>query len=299
MPKSTVFVIGCSGFIGPATVKALSDNYSDKVNIIAGTRDPASEKVAKLKTLPGVTVVRADMTDKEALGEQLRGVTSLFIVTPTSGIKIAIGAAEVAKSSGVKHILTVSVLTVSLTDTIYGKQYTELESSVQNLDMPYTIIRLPPFVDNYWGFQRPIQQKSSFATPGDPTKPFSAVVVADAGKAAAAIMVYPKKHYAKTYKLISNCHTLDDVAVTFSEILGKKIKYERMSYEDSRSRFINVVGFSGEDADGILEIYKLTDEECPLVNDPDMSHFTKITGEEPTTLKEWVTEVAPAFSAKP
>ena len=138
-----------------------------------------------------------------------------------------------------------------------------------------------------------------FGTPGDHTKPFLAVVVADTGKAAAAIMAEPKKHYDKTYKLISNCHTLDDVAVTLSEILGKKIKYERTSYEDSRSRFINVVGFSEEDADGILEIYKLTDEENPLVNDPDMSHITKITGEEPTTLKEWVTEVAPAFSAKP
>ena len=96
------------------------------------------------------------MSDKEALCEQLRGVTSLFIVTPTSGFKIAIGAAEVAKSSGVKHILTVSIITVSLTDTIYGKQYSELESSVQILEMPYTIIRLPPFVDNYWGFQRHI-----------------------------------------------------------------------------------------------------------------------------------------------
>ena len=298
MPKSTVFVIGCSGFIGPATVKALSANFSDKVNILAGTRDPASEKVATLKTLPGVTVVRADMNDKEALREQLRGVTSLFIVTPTGAFKLAIGAAEVAKSSGVKHILTVSGLTVSLTDTIYGKQYDELESRVQNLEMPYTIIRLPPFVDNYWAFKRPIQQKSSFGTPGDPTKPFSAVVVSDAGKAAAAIMADPKKHYGKTYKLISNSHTLDELAATFSEIFGKKIKYERMSYEDSRSRFINVVGFSEEDADGILEIYRLTDEECPLLNDPDMSHFTKITGEEPTTLKEWVTEVAPVFNAE-
>lgn len=238
------------------------------------------------------------MSDKEALCEQLRGVTSLYCA-PTCGFKIAIGAAEMAKSSGVTHILTVSILTVSLSDTIYGKQYSESESSVQNLEMPYTIIPLPPFVDNYWGFQRPIQQKSSFGTPGDPTKPFSAVVVADAGKATAAIMADPRKHYDKTYKLISNCHTLDDLAVTFSEILGKKIKYERMSYEDSRSRFINVVGFSEEDADGILEIYKLTDEENPLVNDPDMSHFTKITGEKPTTLKEWVTEVALAFSAKP
>ena len=53
-----------------------------------------------------MTVLRADISDKEALCEQLRGVTSLFIVTPTSGFKIAIGAAEVAKSSGIKHILS-------------------------------------------------------------------------------------------------------------------------------------------------------------------------------------------------
>ena len=295
MPKPTVFVLGCSGLIGSATVKALSENHPDKVNIIAGTRDPASEKVATLKTLPGVTVRRADMNDKEALRDLLLGVTSLFIVTPTSGIKLAVGAAEVAKSSGVKHILTVSVLTVELTDTIYGKQNSELESSVQHLEMPYTIVRLPPFVENYWAYQRPIQQKSSFSTPGDPTKPFSAVVVADVGKAAAAIMAGPEKHYGQTYKLISNRHTLGELAATFSEVLGKEVKYERVSYEDCRHRLINIVGFSEEDADGIIEIYRLTDDECPAVNDPDMSHFTKITGEKPTTLKEWVTQVAPAF----
>ncbi|KAJ7394030.1 hypothetical protein OS493_003703 [Desmophyllum pertusum] len=295
MSKPTVFVLGCSGLIGSATVKALSGNYPDKVNIIAGTRDPASEKVAVLKTLPGVTVLRADMHDKEALRDLLTGVTSLFIVTPTDGVKLAIGAAEVAKSSGVKHILTVSVTTVDLADTIYGKQFSELESSVRHLEMPYTFIRLPPFLENYWGFKRPIQQKSSFSTPGDPTKPFSAVVVADAGKAAAAIMAEPVKHYGKTYKLISNCHTLNELASTFSEVLGKEIKYKRISYEESRSHLINVVGFCEEDADGIIELYKLTDEECPLVNDTDMSHFTKITGEKPTTLKEWVISVAPTF----
>ena len=295
MSKPTVFVLGCSGSIGSATVKALSSKFSGKLNILAGTRDPTSDKVAPLQSLPGVTVLQADMNDKEALRDLLTDVTSLFIVTPTNGFKLAIGAAEVAKLSGVKHILTVSVLTVELTDTIYGKQYGELESSVQHLEVPYTLIRLAPFVENYWAYQRSIQQKSSFSTPADPTKPFSAVVVEDAGKAAAAIMAESEKHYGKTYKLISNCHTLNDLAATFSEVLGKEVKYERISYEDYRRRLIEVVGFGEEDADGIIEIYRLTDKECPLTNEKDLSHFTKITGEEPTSLKEWVTGVAPAF----
>ena len=216
MSKPTVFVLGCSGSIGSATVRALSRKYSDTLNILAGTRDTASEKAASLRSLPGVTILHADMNNKEGLRDLLTGVTSLFIVTPTNGFRLAIGAAEVAKASGVKHILTVSVLTVELTDTIYGKQYGELESSVKHLQIPYTFIRLPPFVDNYWAYKRPIQQNSSFSTPADPTKPFSAVVVEDAGKAAAAIMAEPEKHYGKTYKLISNRHTLNELAAAFS-----------------------------------------------------------------------------------
>ena len=295
MSKPTVFVLGCSGSIGSATVRALSRKYSDTLNILAGTRDTASEKVASLRSLPGVTILHADMNNKEGLRDLLTGVTSLFIVTPTNGFRLAIDAAEVAKASGVKHILTVSVLTVELTDTIYGKQYGELESSVKHFQIPYTFIRLPPFVDNYWAYKRPIQQNSSFSTPGDPTKPFSAVVVEDAGKAAAAIMAEPEKHYGKTYKLISNRHTLNELAAAFSQALGKNVKYERISYNDCRRRLVEVVGFSEEDADGILEIYRLTDEECPMVDDPEMSHFNQITGEKPTSLKEWVNEVTPAF----
>ena len=295
MSEPTVFVLGCSGSIGSATVRALSRKYSDTLNILAGTRDTASEKVASLRSLPGVTILHADMNNKEGLRDLLTGVTSLFIVTPTNGFRLAIGAAEVAKASGVKHILTVSVLTVELTDTIYGKQYGELESSVKHLQIPYTFIRLPPFVDNYWAYKRPIQQNSSFSTPGDPTKPFSAVVVEDAGKAAAAIMADPEKHYGKTYKLISNRHTLNELAAAFSQALGKNVKYERISYNDCRRRLVEVVGFSEEDADGILEIYRLTDEECPMLDDPEMSHFNQITGEKPTSLKEWVNEVTPAF----
>ena len=295
MSKPTVFVLGCSGSIGSATVRALSRKYSDTLNILAGTRDTASEKVASLRSLPGVTILHADMNNKEGLRDLLTGVTSLFIVTPTNGFRLAIGAAEVAKASGVKHILTVSVLTVELTDTIYGKQYGELESSVKHLQIPHTFIRLPPFVDNYWAYKRPIQQNSSFSTPADPTKPFSAVVVEDAGKAAAAIMADPEKHYGKTYKLISNRHTLNELAAAFSQALGKNVKYERISYNDCRRRLVEVVGFSEEDADGILEIYRLTDEECPMLDDPEMSHFNQITGEKPTSLKEWVNEVTPAF----
>ena len=295
MPKPVVLVLGCSGFIGFSTVRALSQKYSEKLDIRAGTRNPDSDKMTQLKSLPGVMVLQADMSDHEALRTVLTGVMSLFIVTPTNGINLAITAGEVAKSSGVTHILTVSVLTVELIDSLYGKQYSKLESSISSLGIPYTLIRLPPFVDNYWSYQQSIRQKSFFSSPGDPNKTFSAIVVEDAGKAAAAIMAEPGKHFGKTYKLISNSHTLNELATTFSEALGREVKYQRVSYQDTKHRLMNVIGFSENDADGILEIYKLTDDECPLLNEVDMSHFSRITGEEATSLKDWVNMVAPSF----
>lgn len=65
-----------------------------------------------------------------------------------------------------------------------------------------------------------------FVILGDFIKFFLVVVVVDVGKVVVVIMVYFKKYYVKIYKLISNCYILDDVVVIFSEILGKKIKYE-------------------------------------------------------------------------
>ena len=62
MGKPVVFVIGASGNAGAATIAALAERYSDKLEIRAGVRNPD-----KLKAPAGVTVVHATMGDKENL----------------------------------------------------------------------------------------------------------------------------------------------------------------------------------------------------------------------------------------
>ena len=124
-------------------------------------------------------------------------------------------------------------------------------------------------------------------------------MVEDAGKAAATIMVEPEKHCGKTYRLISNRHILNELAVAFSQALGKDVRHERISYETFRCQLVDVAGFSEENADAVLETYRLIDEESPVVNQPEYtpesSHFAQITGEKPTSLQEWVNQVAPSF----
>ena len=79
MSKPVVFVIGASGNVGSATIQALAAKYASRVEIRAGVRNP--DKADKLKSIPNVSVVKAEMGTAE-LENTLKGVHSLFIVTP-------------------------------------------------------------------------------------------------------------------------------------------------------------------------------------------------------------------------
>ena len=110
------------------------------------------------------------------------GVNSLYIVVPgtKNHAELSIKTAEVATEAGVKHLLVVNVLTAEHTDTIFGKQFNEIESSISKLGVPYTFLCLPLFVENYFGFKETIQKMSKVILPVDPTKPYTPVVVGNA-----------------------------------------------------------------------------------------------------------------------
>lgn len=87
-----------------------------------------------------------------------------------------------------------SVATVDRTDTIFGKQFTEIEEAVRSSDIDFTILRLPLFIDNNWGNTETIKQESAIYGPADPSKLFCTVAVQDVGKVAANILLDPQKH---------------------------------------------------------------------------------------------------------
>ena len=299
MAKAVVFVIGASGNVGSATVQSLSAKYADKVEIRAGVRNP--EKAENLRGLPGVTVVQAEMGAKQQLIGTFRGVDALYIVTPgtENRAELAISTAEAAKEAGVNFILVVSSPLTDLTETIIGKQFAETEGKISKLGVPYAFLRLPFFVENYFaiGFKDPIVKQSSIYLPVDPTKPLRSVVVADAGKAGAAILVSYKSHTNKTYTIVSDRHTYNDVAAEFSKALGKEIKYIRVPYEAAKEAFMGM-GFPEWRTDGVLEFYKLIDSGSPLLtSQADLTQFEQITGEKPTNFETWISQVADVFKA--
>lgn len=73
--KKKVIVVGASGYVGKATLAALTCRHSNTV--FAGVRNPE-----KFDTMEKVTTLAADMKDKARLTETLRGFDSVFLVVP-------------------------------------------------------------------------------------------------------------------------------------------------------------------------------------------------------------------------
>lgn len=291
--KRIVFVIGATGSVGAATVRSLAAKYGDKIDLRAGVRDP--EKAEKIESLAGATIVQATMGD-DKLAQVLSGVHILFIVTPGTKdrVQLTLSTGWLAKTAGVKYMAVVSVLTADLINTTFGRQFTEIEAKISKIGVPYTFIRLPLFIENYWLFKDTIVNQGTIYCPVDPEKPYTPVAVEDVGNALATILVNPSRYTNKAIDLVSDCQTFNEVAQGFSTALGKEVKYVRVPYEAAKESFLDM-GFPEWQVNGILELYKLIDCSNPVMFSSDGETVTKITGGQPTDLKKWLAKYAGGF----
>jgi uncharacterized protein YbjT (DUF2867 family) len=293
MSKPVVFVTGATGNVGYATVQVLAAKYAGQVEIRAGVRNP--DKADKLKAIAGVSVVKAVMGSAE-LSNTLKGVHALFIITPSSEnrVELALSAAESAHKAGVKYQMIVSVAAADNQDTVFGRNFHRLETTVKELGITYTFFRLPWFLENFLGLKDTIKGAGAIFSPVDPTKSFNLVTLGDIGNAAAAILVSPSKHANKTYEIISDRHSYNDIAAAFGEVLGKTVTYNRVTYDAAKQGSLEQ-GLAEWQVDGLFETFKLIDSAHPVITNASLEDYTLITGEQPTSLKAWIAQVKGAF----
>ena len=283
--------------VGKMAVTALSRMHGKTMDIRAGVRDPA--KAERLKLLTGVTVVQAELGARKKLAKLFEDVNAVYIISSDYAVRdrarLTKDTAVAAKEAGVGHILVYSLVASVQPDTMLGKQYNETEAAVGRLGVPHTILRFPTLVENLLAHRQSIKANSTIYWPANPTMPFTPVVTRDASIAAAFILASPRKHEGKTYTVVSDRVSYNDIVKAFTKALGRPVGYVRISYEDAKA-FLQKHGFSETRAEAIMEMYHLVDAGSCVTDQKDLQDFTEITGEKPTDVKTWLKQRAFLFN---
>ena len=293
--QQVVLVLGATGKIGNATVNELSKR-NPKIEILASGRDINSEKLKTLSKLENVRSVQVDVNDETSIKRTLKenNVTRVYLVTPPSQERAAVAKnlAYAVKGTKVKFLLVLSVTSAEVKDTVFGKQFSEVEAVTRKSGVSYAFVRLPLFTDNVFLSKQSIQEQGKMYGPAGGSAKFGTVAVGDVAKASATILNDPAKHHGKTYDLISDHFTYEEMAKTFSKALGKEVTYVEISYEAAKKAYMEF-GFPEWQTDGVLELYKLIDAKYEgYLQDGDLE---SIMEDKPTRTETYIQNVAPMF----
>lgn len=106
----TILITGATGNIGGEVCRYLAEK---KLPLRSLVRDTSS-KVAKLKA-QGIELAQGDFNQPDTLKAALQGVEKAFLVTPNvpNQVELESGFIDAAQTAGVRHIVKLSVLTLS------------------------------------------------------------------------------------------------------------------------------------------------------------------------------------------
>ena len=226
----TIFVTGATGIQGGAVAASLIKNgFTIKVL----TRNVDSVKAQNLQKL-NVELIKGDLNDLNTYRNHLKDVDGIFSVqTFENGIdkeiKQGIDLSNLAKEYGVNHFLYSSVAGADLNTGIphFESKY-KIENYIKQLGLPYTIIRPNSLFENFLIPQvRNRILKGKLSSPINRIKTQQFISAVDIGEISADIFLNKDRYLGKTITIGSEEMDMQQVAATFSEVLGKEISYQK------------------------------------------------------------------------
>jgi len=190
----------------------------------------------------------------------------------------------------VKHIGVVSLLSTTgadLPDTSFGQQFIDIEQHIASLGVSYTFVRLPYFLENIYGFKQSVEAQNAVYWGVNADVRFGFIASEDAGNASAAILVNPTQYSNQTLSLCSDSQSYSDVARELGSALGREISYVLTPIEVLKG-VLDGMGLPEWQKRGMCEFMAALNKAAPEIIEGDPSIYTKITGENPTTLKAWI-----------
>jgi uncharacterized protein YbjT (DUF2867 family) len=146
MRNENILIIGATGTVGSEVVKQLVES-DYKVRVLV--RDPA-----KVKHLgKAVEVIRGDLEKPETLVPAFANTDKAFVLsTGQQLLAMETNAFHATKKAGVKHIVKLSGRHVNadfMIGTPVSQWHAGSEQSLQNIGIPWTILRPQAFASNF------------------------------------------------------------------------------------------------------------------------------------------------------
>lgn len=293
---STIAILGSSGNVGAAIIKYLAAN-APTATIVAGVRDPASAKAKELLSHgSNVKLVASDLGTPASLAAATTGADVIFVNVPgaENRTELALNGIEAAKAAKPKHLVVLSVHTAELQGTVFGRQFAPIEAATKASGIPYTLLRLPVFIDNNWGQQATIKSQGKLYGPANPQALFNPIAVSDIGIAFGTVLANPAAHVNKTYIINSAATSNAATAAAFSKATGKQVDYVQVPYAAAKQSFIGA-GWPEWQVIGLLELFGLFDADSRVTHN-DSTDFKTITGKDAITTEQWIAQVGAAFA---
>ncbi len=234
-----ILVTGATGHQGGEVVRSLLRN-GWKVDALTRGR---SGKIGALKDL-GARIVIGDMENEASLDEAMKGVYGVFLITtPMEGgadgeIKRGKTVTDSSVRAGVKHLIFSSVGSADRnTGVPFFETKREIELYIKSKGIPYTIFRPVSFMIN---FEQPNMRDSILAgklrSSYPENKKEQYLALEDLGAFVNIAFENPDTYIGKEIELASDELTANQIADSFSKVLGQTVKYENIPLEDIRKQ---------------------------------------------------------------
>ncbi len=220
----SILVTGSTGRIGTQVIAQLA---ASGAAVRALTRSPE-----KASFPAGVTAVKGDLLDADAMRQALAGVKTLFLLVSNAPDELtqAINTLGLAREAGVQGVVYLSVTrSAEFTDVSHFIGKYAVEQMIEQLDLPATVLRPSYFFQNDAGLKDPLQKAGLYVSPVG-NKGVSMVDVRDI--ADAAVIELLRRHRSATplprkiYELSGpDALTGPMLAGIWAETLGREVRY--------------------------------------------------------------------------
>jgi NAD(P)H dehydrogenase (quinone) len=293
--SETILVTGAAGQLGQRVIHHLIETFKvPAASLIAATRNPA--KLADLAAR-GVRTRKVDFDDPAGLEAAFAGVDRLLVISTdalgTPGKRLAQHKAAVAAAAkaGVGHVAYTSMPAPDDSLVTFAPDHLGTEEAIKASGVSYTIIRDAWYHDNYlMGMPHNLQGGKWFTAAGEGR--ISTISRDDCALAIAAALASGTTDSA-TYTLTGRQSlTPREIAAIFAETTGRPLEVVPVS-DEQLGQGLRGAGLPDFVADMLVSAdANVRAGKFDIVT----GDFTKLTGKEPQTLKDFVVTHKAAFA---